>query len=354
MRGLTVPLWIIASGVILLILYVGREIFAPFAIAVFLWLVMQSFAKRIDDTLVVVPSWLSTILGIVLVLAGFGLVVVFLTQGLEDISGKSKLYETRINELIEQIYSLVGLSDAPTLSALLFGEAGQRFFSSLGSATTSLLENLILVLIYVGFLFLAASNWPTKLDAIFSDADAREKVRSVGADARRGIESYLWTQTIISVIITVLTYITLQVLGVENALLLSVLVFILNYIPTVGSIIAAFVPFLFAIAQPGWPSYMPENSYINAGIVFVAVSFWQFSIGNFVQPRMMGDTLNLSTLVVLLSLAVWGALWGIPGMFLSAPLTVILMVLFNQFASTRWIAVLLSADGKPGFRGKRK
>ena len=106
-------------------------------------------------------------------------------------------------------------------------------------------------------------------------------------------------------------------------------------------------PVLFAVAQPTWPGYMPDNNLLNAVIVFAAVSFWQFSIGNFVQPRMMGDTLNLSTLVVLLSLSIWGALWGIPGMFLSAPLTVIVMIICNQFQSTRWLAIILSSDGKP-------
>ena len=155
----------------------------------------------------------------------------------------------------------------------------------------------------------------------------------------------------ISALITVLTYITLIALGVDNALFLSTLIFVLNYIPTIGSIVAALVPPLFALVQPeiaGWiPGESPNDSYVFATLVFIGVSFWQFSIGNFVQPRIMGDTLNLSALVVLLALAIWGAIWGIPGMFLSAPLTVLMMILFAQSDSTRWIAVLLSANGEP-------
>ena len=123
------------------------------------------------------------------------------------------------------------------------------------------------------------------------------------------------------------------------------------YPPSAGSL-AALVPPLFAIVQPELPVWVPgtppQDSYIYAAIVFAVVSFWQFSIGNFIQPRMMGESLNLSALVVLLALAIWGAIWGIPGMFLSAPLTVLMMILFAQSASTRWIAVLLSADGNPG------
>ncbi len=346
-RGIKTGIWIIATGVIITALYLGRSILAPFAIAVFLWLVMESFSRKIGGALKFLPDWASRILGIIIVLAGFGLLIVLLGQGIENISSRAKDYETRIDELIKWGYESLSLPEAPSLSSLIFGEPGQKFLGSIASATSTLSENLIIVLIYVGFLFLAASAWPAKLDALFPNPENREQVRQVSEDMLEGIEGYLWTQTVISVIITLLTYITLITLGVHNALLLCVLIFILNYIPTVGSILAAFLPLLFAVAQPSWPSYMPDNVMLNAGIVFIAVSFWQFSIGNFVQPRMMGDTLNLSSLVVLLSLAIWGALWGIPGMFLSAPLTVLVMIICKQFNSTKWLAIVLSSDGKP-------
>jgi len=82
---------------------------------------------------------------------------------------------------------------------------------------------------------------------------------------------------------------------------------------------------------------------ILAGVLFGA----QFVIGNTIQPKMMGDSMNLSALVVILALSVWSALWGGVGAFLSAPLTVIIMIILAQFPTTRWIAVLLSADGDP-------
>lgn len=345
--GVKTGIWIIATGVIITGLYVGRSILAPFAISIFLWLVMESFGRKIGDAVRFLPSWASRLIGVLIVLSGFALILVLLGQGIENISSHARDYENRIDELIRYAYGLIGLTEAPTFSSILFGEPGQRFLSEIASATSKLSENLVIVLIYIGFLFLAASNWSAKLDALFPDSEDRERIREMSGDMIEGIEGYLWTQTIISVIITLLTYITLMVLGVDNALLLCVLIFILNYIPTVGSILAAFLPVLFAVAQPSWPAYMPDNEIINAAIVFLAVSFWQFSIGNFLQPRMMGDTLNLSTLVVLLSLAIWGALWGIPGMFLSAPLTVIVMVICKQFSSTRWLSIVLSSDGKP-------
>ena len=92
---------------------------------------------------------------------------------------------------------------------------------------------------------------------------------------------------------------------------------------------------------------MPESP-LSAAAVFFGVSIWQFLIGNFLGPRMTSNSLNLSALVVLLSLAVWGGLWGLPGMFLSAPLTVLVMIVLAQIPGARWIAVLMSADGNPG------
>jgi predicted PurR-regulated permease PerM len=142
-----------------------------------------------------------------------------------------------------------------------------------------------------------------------------------------------------SLIITALTYATLLIIGLENALFWSFLIFFLNYIPTIGSLAAVILTTAVALVQ--FPTLGPVLA------VFGGVSVWQFVIGNFVQPRMTGDSLNLSAVVVLLALAIWGLVWGIVGAFLAAPLTVMIMIVLAQFPTTRWIAILLSADGKP-------
>ncbi|MEM9669365.1 MAG: AI-2E family transporter [Pseudomonadota bacterium] len=343
--------WIIATGVIVAFLYLGRAFFAPFAMAVFLYLVMEGFARAIDNRSKILTRSLSRVISILIVTFGFGLYIVLMARGVAQFGGQAALYENQINALISDVYAFAHLSDAPTLSDLLFGEPGRRLLATLGSATSELSENLILIFLYIAFLFIAQSNWSLKLDFIFRDGEQREKAREIGKAASRGIETYLWTQTVISFLTTSLTYATLVLLGAENALFLAALIFVLNYIPTIGSIVAAFIPLLFALVQPTLPAWVPgsapESSYIYATIVFTVVSFWQFFFGNVVQPRMMGDSLNLSALIVLISLAIWGAIWGIPGMFLSAPLTVLMMILFAQSESTRWVAILLSADGKP-------
>lgn len=349
-------IWIIATGVIVAFLYLGRALFAPFAMAVFLFLVMEGFATAIDNRSELLRRGASRVISILLVSLGFGLFIALMARGVAQFGGQAALYENEINVLIGDLYGLLHLTDAPTLSDLLFGTPGRRLLATLGSTTGELSENLILILLYVAFMFVAQSTWSLKLDYIFPERDRREQARQVGDAAIRGIENYLWTQTVISVLTTIFTYSTLIILGVENALFLAALIFVLNYIPTIGSIVAAFLPLLFALVQPDFPAWIPgevpQDKYIYAAIVFGAVAFWQFFFGNFVQPRMMGDSLNLSALVVLIALAVWGAIWGIPGMFLSAPLTVLMMILFAQSPSTRWIAIALSANGRPDGTGQ--
>jgi len=340
-------IWIIATGVIIAFLYLGRAILAPFALAVFLFLVMEGFAKVIDDASETLKRRGSRIIALLTVLLGFALFIVMMARGIAQFGSQAGQYERKINQLVADVYGSFGMETAPTLMSFFEGEGGGQVFNLISGSIGNLSENFVLILIYIAFLYIARPTWEKKFDAIFNKPERREQVRIVGDDARRGIQTYLWTQTVISVLITVLTYGTLVILGVQNALFLAGMIFVLNYIPTIGSIIAAFVPLLFALVQPSWPAYMPDNSYINAAIVFGAVSFWQFSIGNFIQPRMMGESLNLSALVVLLALAIWGAIWGIPGMFLSAPLTVLMMIGFAQSENTRWIAILLSADGNP-------
>ena len=344
-------IWVIATGVIIAFLYLGRALLAPFAMAVFLFLVMEGFATAIDNRSDLLKRGASRVISVLTVTLGFGFFIALMARGIAQFSGQATAYGHEINELISAAYSVVHLTDAPTLSDLLFGSAGLVILQSISGAIGELSENLVLILLYVAFMFSAQSSWSLKLDYIFPELENREQARKIGDAARDGIEKYLWTQTVISVLTTMFTYVTLILLGVENAIFLAALIFVLNYIPTIGSIVAAFIPLLFALVQPnipGWvPGLEPQVTYVYSAIVFGTVSFWQFFFGNFIQPRMMGDSLNLSALVVMISLAVWGAIWGVVGMFLSAPLTVLLMIMFAQSPSTRWMAIALSADGLP-------
>lgn len=340
--------WIIATVAIGVVLAQGAQILAPFALAIFIWLVMEGFARAIRKPLPQLPDWIAHLFATAVVVISIIIFIGVLRSAIVEFAGKSDLYEARINQLIAQVYAMLNLANAPVLSTLIYSDATVRFIEPLIASVQALAGDIVLVFIYVAFLYVTANNFSRKLDRIFRRPADRERARLIGARIRKTMEQYLWVQTALSIITTALTYVTLLVLGLDNALFWAFVIFVLNYIPTIGSIVAAVLPALFAIAQPIWPPYMPNDPLLCAVIVFLGVSVWQFTIGNFLGPRMTSNSLNLSALVVLLSLAVWGALWGLPGMFLSAPLTVLLMIVLAQIPGARWIAVLVSADGNPG------
>ncbi|MBL8532001.1 MAG: AI-2E family transporter [Hyphomonadaceae bacterium] len=334
------PLWIVAAGVIAAGLFFLREPLTQFALALILWLAIDGLAETLDKRLPVLPRWLALPIALVLVLSLVALVVFVIVSNLGAMAANYASYETRLNALFAQGYAMLGLAGpAPTLENLIARLDPGQVATEVGQGLRALSSDIMFILIYLGFMFPAAAVMPRKLNFIFGRGAKRESARDVFHRIRVSMETYLWVQTVISLIITALTYVTLVIIGVNNALFWSFVIFFLNYIPTIGSVVATVVATAAAIVQ-----FDSIGPIIATG---VGVGAWQFIIGNFVQPRMTGDSLNLSAVVVLLALAIWGAIWGIAGAFLAAPLTVMLMIVLAQFQSTRWIAILLSADGKP-------
>lgn len=332
-------LWVIAAGVIAAGLYFLREPLTQFALAMILYLAIDGLAETLDKRIPFTPRWLALPLAVIVVLGIVTLIGVVVVTNISAIIGDLARYETRLNEVIAQIHYAVGSPGrAATVRDLIAQLQPTRLAAEIGNSLQNLISAAIFVLIYLGFLFPAAGVMSEKFDLIFK-GDRRDAARDVIARIRISMERYLWVQTVASLVITALTYVTLRVIGLENALFWSFLIFFLNYIPTIGSIAAVVLTTAVALVQ--FPTLGPV-----AGVA-IGVGVWQFVIGNFIQPRMTGDSLNLSAVVVLLALSIWGIVWGIVGAFLAAPMTVMIMIVLAQFPSTKWIAILLSADGKP-------
>lgn len=345
-RSAKAALWIIATGVIAAGLYWFRGWLTQFALAMILWFAIDGLTRWLDDNVPKMPRWLALPIALALVLTLVAVVGVVVTQNVADIAGRIAGQGMRLNLLVADIYRGIGLGGAPpTVDAMMSEADPASILSSIGAALQSIVGDTVFILIYLGFLFSAASQFPKKLDIIFRKREQRERARMVLTEIRMSMEKYLWVQTIMSLIITGLTLVTLLVIGLPNALFWAFLIFFLNYIPTIGSMIAVVLPTLAAAVA--FPTAGPVIA------VAAGVGAWQFVIGNFIQPRFTGDSLNLSAVVVLLALALWGSLWGIAGAFLAVPLTVMIMVMLAQIDAARWIAVLLSADGKPKIFQKR-
>jgi len=336
----------LAGMALVALLYFTRDLLAPFALAIFIWLIIDAFARWMDDLSTKIPYWVALTTAVLIVvglMVGFIFVIV---DTVGDVVKDADRYEIRLSEIFSWVAEKTGREN---LSFETLNESfglTEKIQSGLGTFATTIqgvLSEFFLIALYVVFLFAAQSSFPKKMDDLFPNLERREQAAKVGERIRYSIEKYLSVQTIISLMQTVVSYIGMTALGLDNALFWALVIFVLNYIPIVGGLAAVALPCIFAMVQ--FDSMGRVG--ILAGILFGA----QFVIGNTIQPKMMGDSMNLSALVVILALSVWSALWGGVGAFLSAPLTVIIMIILAQFPTTHWIAVLLSADGNPDVGG---
>jgi predicted PurR-regulated permease PerM len=214
-----------------------------------------------------------------------------------------------------------------------------QYAGAIAQALLNFGSTAVLVLIYLGFLIASRHAFERKTIKLFASREARHDALNVSLHVRNAIGRYLWIQTVTGAIIAAGSFAVMMLVGLEHAFFWAFLVFALNYIPILGAVAAIALPALFALLQFGqWT----EALAILGGLFAIA-----FVVGNIVLPRMQGDSLNMDPLIVMLSLAFWGTIWGLPGMFLSTPLTVLTMVILAQFDGSRWIAILLSGDGDP-------
>ena len=152
------------------------------------------------------------------------------------------------------------------------------------------------------------------------------------------IGRYLLVKTLVNGVLGVLSLAVLWLTGIEFAPFWAVLIAVLNDVPYLGSVLGVAFPVLLSLAQFG--------ALAMAAVALVALSAAQIVVGSVLEPRVMGRAVNLSPFVVLLALAVWSALWGVPGAILAVPLTASLVIVLAEIEATRPIAVTLSADGR--------
>ncbi len=207
-------------------------------------------------------------------------------------------------------------------------------FGSTLNGLLGALANTSLVVLTMVFILFEAAGFPRKLaKAVEHPTTSLQS----GGRIMVEIQRYLALKTVVSVATGVLVVLSAWALGVDFAVLWGALAFFFNFIPNVGSVLAAIPAVLVALIQLG-----PETA-LYLMLCYVAINM---IIGNAVEPKLMGDQLGLSPLVVFLSLVFWGWVWGPVGMLLSVPLTMIVKILFEQSDDGRWVAVLLGPSPK--------
>lgn len=337
---------LVIAALTVLLLVEGRSLLVPFAVAVLAWFLVDAVADGIDRLPTGTwepPRWVSVTAALIVVLGGAVGAINLATQNLAGVNEAAPLYELNLQQRVLEATAWLGLSDVFTFDSMFESIEIGPLIGNLAGTLAGLAGSAGLVLIYMLFLFLEESTFDAKVKRLFPDAGRRRRVQDLLAQINRDIRKYMWIKTLMSLITGGLSYMVLMIAGVDYAAFWGFVIFMLNYIPTIGSLLGIIFPSLLTLVQ--FDSFGP---FLAVTPILATI---QIVIGNFVEPRMMGGSLNLSPLVVILALAIWGSIWGVAGMFLSVPIMVILMIIFANFSQTRPVAVLLSVDGDvSGFR----
>ena len=327
------------------LLYIGRDILVPVVFSILVVYVILGLARLLARIPVMgrkEPGKLHYTASIVLiVLALFAGASMLFTQ-LARVTELAPQYLAALLSSIQRGAAALGVESEPNWASLRMLLQQHVSVTTIAGgamkATLALLGSLIVVSLYVAFLLIEQKVMPDKLAAIGRETGGGEQMQKILASINARIGTYLAMKTLISLLTALISYLVMRLFGLEFAGLWAVLIFFLNFIPYVGSWLSVLIPSAFALLQF---SGDPRTVFALVGTLVVM----QFFLGNFLDPYLMANSLNLSGFAILISLAAWAALWGIPGAFLAVPITACITMVLAEFKGTRSIAILMSRHG---------
>ncbi|MEO1656112.1 MAG: AI-2E family transporter [Pseudomonadota bacterium] len=217
----------------------------------------------------------------------------------------------------------------------------QSTLGNIAGIASGMVGSLVTVILYTAFMLVERGRFMKKVARIADLRGAGDVVDEVIDDIAHLVRQYISVKTFTSLLVAAISWVLMVALGIDFAGFWALLIFGLNFIPIIGSIIGVLLPTALSLVQP-------EGGIGLFLITLTLLTGAQQAVGSVIEPRLMGSSLNLSPLIILLSLASWGALWGIAGMLLCVPMTVAIMIVLAQFRATQPVAILLSDNGEVG------
>lgn len=334
--------WLFIVGLVVVCFIYFATFFQPLLLAVMIWYfiyAMKDYGRRVKIKDRRLPEWMLTTLAFVLIILIIYVIIEIVTYNLELIIQRMPVYIVNSRELLESIQTVERFAEIQDRLIERLEEFDFRpILTRLLNGLSGLAGNIVLIIIYAGFIIAEQRTFKKKLTII---ADSSERAADFFAILRKvndAVRNYVVVKSQMSILTGVLSYFILLYFGVDFPVLWGFLIFLLNFIPYVGSIVASFLPAAFAVFQ--------FHSFSIFFWILLTVGTVQVVVGNIVEPRVMGRTLNLSPLGTLLALAFWGLIWGVLGMIISVPLTSILVIIASHIPSMRFMAVWLSETGE--------
>lgn len=327
--------------IVMAICKVTGDVSITIVLSLFLFILMLPIVNSLEKAKF--PSWLATLIAVLIVVVLMLAVVMFLFYTVDVLVRKVPTYASKLNDLDVFLKGLLGKwfdipEDVSVFSIMKIDWVGGVIMPALRSVSSSAVgigRNVLVTLLMAVFLLLERHTLIPKITYAASK-DNEGRVQAIWDRINRQVSKYIGIKSIVSVITGAFFYIVGKSVGLDFAFLWGVLAVVMNFIPTIGSIVITVLTIFMAVVQflPNWTPIL----IVAAGTILT-----QNIIGNIIDPRLQGNQLNLSPFVILVALSVFGYVWGIVGMFLAVPLLSVLQIVFANMEETKPIAILMSS-----------
>ncbi len=327
------------------LLHTGRSVLVPIAFGMVVVYIIVGLAQALERVPVlgrVLPVQVRFLLSIALIVYTITALAYLVMSSRDSIIALAPQYQKSLLAIIQQGAVFLRIEGEPTWASLrtdLVSQINlQRLLGSMVVSVSSMVSTAVIVLLYAAFLLLEQRTFTAKIGHLSKDPRSVERIMAVAGDINRRVGAYLALKTLISILLGLACWMIMAFFGLEFAPFWAALITLLNFVPYIGSFLGVLFPVVMSVVQF-------ENQAMVLWLL-LSLTLAQFVIGNFIDPYVMGNSLNLSPFAILVSLAVWSELWGIPGAFLAVPLTAVVGIVLSSFPETRPIAVMLSRDGR--------
>lgn len=336
----SIALSFMAIALLIFVLNAGRGIIIPFVIAVFVWYLINAIARGISLIPAVgakIPRFFRFTLAIVAICAVLSGIGILISRNISDVMVAAPQYQENFQPIIQKVILWFDLDHEPTFEEIKSYLDVGKIITVLAQSFTGIAGKALVVVFYTGFLLYEQKYFNRKIINMFSDQSTEDHVRVIIHKIDVRIQRYIGIKSLVSAIDSVLTYMILSHFQVDFAEFWGLMAFFLHFIPYAGSFIALTLPSAIALIQFGDPMVF--------GMVLGSLCLSHAFLGHILDPYLMGNNLNLSPIFIISSLAMWGMVWGIPGMFLAVPILAIVTIILSQFPKTRPMAILMSKTG---------
>ena len=318
-------LTIIAAGVITAALVYTRALMIPLVIAIFFYIILAQSAALLQRKFSM-PNWLAVTLSVMFFALCIGTITYFTVNSVGSFLSGAQVYQENLLASVTDLANKLathGINlDQSSIVNYIRELPLLHWFQNFGRKLFSLISNTTLIIIFIIFLFLGEKKTLT--------SSRNTTMQQILAN----VSKYLSVKIVTSLLTAAIVWVILIFFQVKLAFLFALLTFLLNFIPSVGSIISVILPMPVLFLQYG----MGTNFWVVIGLMTAT----QFIIGNLMEPRMMGEGMDLHPVIVVASLIFWALVWGVPGAFLSVPITASIKIILSKIKYTRPMAELLA------------